>query len=64
MSSFSCQYIDSKKSFCIRLKKECIPGRNGCVLKGRFEFAIPAEKRIADNLKFKENNQRRSNKKK
>ena len=51
MSSFSCQYIDSKESYCIRLKKDCIPGRPGCVLKGRFTFAIPAEKRIAENKK-------------
>ncbi|MEG8946761.1 hypothetical protein [Rosettibacter firmus] len=46
MSSFSCQFLDTEKSYCIRLKKDCIPGRNGCVLKGRYVFAIPAEKRI------------------
>lgn len=46
MSSFSCQFLDTEKSYCIRLKKDCIPGRNGCVLKGRYVFAIPTEKRI------------------
>ncbi|MCX7798242.1 MAG: hypothetical protein N2249_06440 [Melioribacter sp.] len=46
MSSFSCQFLDFEKYYCIRLRKDCIPGRTGCVLKGRFVFAIPAEKRV------------------
>lgn len=54
MSSFSCQYLDLKDNICLRLKKDCVPGRPGCVLKGRFVFAIPAEKRIADNKKIKD----------
>jgi len=53
MSSFSCQYIDSKESFCLRLKKDCIPGRPGCVLKGRFAFAVPAKNRIEESEKTK-----------
>ena len=53
MSSFSCQYIDSKESYCLRLKKDCVPGRQGCVLKGRFVFAMPAQKRIEENEKLK-----------
>lgn len=51
MSSFSCQYID--KDFCLRLKKDCIPGRPGCILKGRFTFAVPANKRIEEVKKTK-----------
>ena len=53
MSSFSCQFIDKNETFCVRLKKECIPGRPGCVLKGRFTFAIPADKRKDENKKMK-----------
>ncbi len=53
MSSFSCQFLDSAKSYCIRLKKDCIPGRQGCVLKGRYVFATPVEKRINDTNKDK-----------
>jgi hypothetical protein len=48
MSSFSCQFIEENKNFCTRLKVDCVPGRPGCVLKGRFVFAIPAEKRIEE----------------
>jgi len=63
MSSFSCQFIDSEKSFCIRLKKDCIPGRPGCVLKGRFVFAIPAEKRMnTESNKNQTENKRKENK--
>lgn len=67
MSSFSCQFIDSEKSFCIRLKKDCIPGRPGCVLKGRFVFAIPAEERMkninSEKDTIKKNNVNSQNKK-
>lgn len=52
MSSFSCQFID--KDYCLRLKKDCIPGRPGCVLKGRFVFAVPIQKRIEENKKVKD----------
>lgn len=53
MSSFSCPHLDTKETYCIRLKTECVPGRAGCVLKGRFVFAIPAEKRIQPDEKSK-----------
>lgn len=48
MSSFSCSHLDTKKNYCLRVKKECVPGMKGCVLKGRFVFAIPEEKRKAE----------------
>jgi hypothetical protein len=53
MSSFSCQFIDKNETFCVRLKTDCVPGRPGCVLKGRFIFAIPANKRVEENKKQK-----------
>ncbi len=53
MSSFSCQYLDKNETYCIRLKTDCVPGRNGCVLKGRFAFAVPADKRVEEKAKAK-----------
>ena len=52
MSSFSCPHIDLN-SFCNRLKTDCIPGRNGCVLKNKVVFAVPVEERIKDREKEK-----------
>lgn len=52
MSSFSCPHIDCN-SFCLRLKTDCVPGRNGCVLKNKVAFAVPAEKRIQEREKEK-----------
>jgi hypothetical protein len=46
MSSFSCPHLDIEKTFCIKLNVDCVPGRKGCVLNRKFQFAIPAEKRI------------------
>ena len=45
--SFSCAHIDLDTEFCRRLQCACVPGRRGCVLRGKVTFAIPAEKRIA-----------------
>lgn len=48
MSSFSCPHVNTKKDFCIKLDVDCVPGRKGCVLTRKFQFAIPAEQRIKD----------------
>ena len=58
MSSFSCPHLDTKESFCVRLKTACIPGRKGCVLNKKFEFLVNADERVpkvdsADKLKKK-----------
>ncbi|MCX7875149.1 MAG: hypothetical protein N2321_03160 [Melioribacteraceae bacterium] len=45
MSSFTCTHFDQKEN-CILLKTKCLPGRKGCILKGKVEFFIPIEKRI------------------
>lgn len=45
--SFSCAHIDLETEYCRRLKCTCVPGRRGCVLRGKVTFAIPAEERIA-----------------
>lgn len=46
MSSFSCPHLNTETSFCILLKVDCVPGRKGCVLTRKFQFAVPAEERI------------------
>lgn len=51
MSSFSCPHLNTESTFCIKLNVECVPGRKGCVLTRKFQFAFPAEERI----KIKEN---------
>lgn len=47
MSSFSCPHVAGSNNQCLKLKKECVPGRPGCVLANRFQFAVPADKRLA-----------------
>lgn len=44
MSSFSCPHIVQYE--CARLKVECVPGRAGCVLRGKVQFLVPAEERV------------------
>lgn len=44
MSSFSCPHI--VETGCTRLKTDCVPGRRGCVLRGKVHFLIPAEERV------------------
>lgn len=64
MSSFSCQFLDKNETFCVRLKTDCVPGRPGCVLKGRFVFAVPANKRIEEINKAKSASDKKANFKK
>lgn len=44
MSSFSCPHILQYE--CARLRTDCVPGRAGCVLRGKVHFLIPAEERV------------------
>ncbi|MDP4172337.1 MAG: hypothetical protein Q8933_00095 [Bacteroidota bacterium] len=46
MSSFSCPHLNEKGNTCLRLKTDCVPGRKGCVLSKKFQFAVPVEERI------------------
>ncbi|MGK9475305.1 hypothetical protein [Melioribacter sp. OK-6-Me] len=62
MGSFSCQYIDSEKGYCLRIKQDCIPGRPGCVLKGKYVFAIPIEERLPKNKEKKDDKNKKSGK--
>lgn len=58
MSSFSCPHIESENIFCIKLKTDCVPGRKGCVLTPKFQFAIPAEERIKSRKSIKKKSRR------
>jgi hypothetical protein len=45
--SFSCPHFDINRDWCLRLDKDCVPGRPGCVLSGAV-FAVPVEQRIRE----------------
>ncbi len=45
--SFFCPHFDQATEQCVKLKCECIPGRPGCVLRGKVAFMVPAEERVA-----------------
>ncbi|MDX1700818.1 MAG: hypothetical protein R3250_09380 [Melioribacteraceae bacterium] len=62
MSSFSCPHLDIEKVYCVKLKTDCIPGRKGCVISTKFQFAIPAEERIRKNNERKTNSKFEDNK--
>jgi hypothetical protein len=57
MGSFSCPHLNQVNNNCIRLNKDCIPGRPGCMLQNKAVFVISSEKRInernAEKEKFK-----------
>lgn len=56
MSSFSCPHLNTESIFCIKLNVDCVPGRKGCVLTRKFQFAVPAEERIKNKpVKLKTN---------
>ena len=46
MSSFSCPHLNTETDFCIKLNVDCVPGRKGCVLNRKFQFAFSPEDRI------------------
>lgn len=57
MSSFSCPHINTEKDFCIKLDVDCVPGRKGCVLTRKFQFAFPAKERIENKRLLKNKKQ-------
>jgi hypothetical protein len=48
MGSFACPHHDVAKDTCLRLKTDCVPGRRGCVLRGKSVFAFPAGQRLRE----------------
>lgn len=45
--SFYCPHFDEPNDACTRLKKTCVPGRRGCVLRGKVRFADDPDARAA-----------------
>lgn len=43
--SFYCPYFDEPNDRCTRLGKTCVPGRRGCVLRGKVEFLVDPDQR-------------------
>jgi hypothetical protein len=48
MSSFSCPHWDEGPDDCRKLRRACVPGRPGCVLRDNSVFAVPAEERVRE----------------
>jgi hypothetical protein len=46
--TFSCKNFDFNAENCMKLDSECIPGRPGCVLKGKVKFSEDIEKRLKE----------------
>ena len=45
--SFFCAHLDHQTEQCLKLKVECIPGRRGCVLRGKVTFLVDPDERVA-----------------
>ena len=48
MSTFTCSHHNVPEDWCLLLKTDCVPGRPGCVLRGKSVFLVPAEERIRE----------------
>lgn len=46
--TFSCPNYDYNAEGCRKLKVECIPGRVGCVLRGKIKVSEDIEKRLRE----------------
>ncbi len=46
MSSFGCPHYDWDREHCMRMNKDCVPGRAGCVLSKNSVFLFPVEERV------------------
>jgi hypothetical protein len=45
--SFFCGHLDHQSEQCLKLKVECVPGRRGCVLRGKVTFLEDPDQRVA-----------------
>ncbi len=48
MSTFTCAHHNVPADWCLLLKTDCVPGRPGCVLRGKSVFLVPVEERIRE----------------
>jgi hypothetical protein len=48
MSTFTCSHHNVPEDWCQLLDTDCVPGRPGCVLRGKSVFLVPVEERIRE----------------
>lgn len=48
MSTFTCPHHNVPEDWCLLLRTDCVPGRPGCVLRGKNTFLVPVEERIRE----------------
>ena len=60
--SFFCAHLDHQTDQCLKLKVNCVPGRRGCVLRGKVTFLEDPDERVArrDPVKKRESRQARN----
>ena len=46
--TFHCKNYDINEDACKKLNGECVPGRKGCVLEGRFAVSEELEEKIRE----------------
>jgi len=46
--TFTCAHFDPANDWCVLLKTDCVPGRPGCILRGKSQFIVPVEERIRE----------------
>lgn len=49
--SFYCPHYDEPHDRCMRIRCVCVPGRRGCVLRGKAQFLVDPEIRVAQRLR-------------
>lgn len=46
--SFYCPHYDEPNDACMRIRCMCVPGRRGCVLRGKVQFLVDPEIRVQE----------------
>jgi len=46
--TFSCPNYDYANDGCLKLKRDCVPGRPGCVLEGKIKVSEELAKRLRE----------------
>jgi hypothetical protein len=46
--SFSCPHFDMDRDACMKIRRPCVPGQPGCVLRNNSVFAVRVEDRLIE----------------
>ncbi len=49
--SFYCPHFDEPNDRCMRIRCVCVPGRRGCVLRGKAQFLVDPDVRVEERLR-------------